>query len=97
MSLSVGVPKEIKPLEGRFEITAAAAAPRGFSRSQVAQMQPGSVVADISVDHCGCIETTRASTYDAAAYMEEGVVHFCVANRPGAVRRSATQALSAAI
>jgi len=74
-----------------------AAAPRVVSRTQVAQMQPGSVVADISVDQGGCIETSRPSTYDAPTYIEEGVVHFCVTNMPGAVPRSATQALSAAM
>lgn len=93
MSLCVGAPKEIKLPDGRFAI--AAAAPRAFSRAQVAQMQPGRVVADISIDQGGCIETTRASTYDAPTHMEEGVVQSCAANRPGAVRPSATHALSA--
>jgi alanine dehydrogenase len=74
-----------------------AAAPRVVSRKQVARMRPGSVIADISVDQGGCIETTRASTYDAPTYVEEGVQHFCVTNMPGAVPRSATQALSAAM
>ncbi len=74
-----------------------AAAPRVVSRAQVARMRPGSVIADISVDQGGCIETTHASTYDAPTYVEEGVQHFCVTNMPGAVPRSATQALSAAM
>ena len=74
-----------------------AAAPRVVSRTQVATMQPGSVVVDISVDQGGCIETTRPTTYDASTYVEEGVQHFCVTNMPGAVPRSATQALSAAM
>lgn len=74
-----------------------AAAPHVVSRAQVAQMQPGSVIADIAVDQGGCIETTRATTYDAPTYVEEGVQHFCVTNMPGAVPRSATQALSAAM
>jgi alanine dehydrogenase len=74
-----------------------AAAPRVVSRAQVAQMRPGSVIADIAVDQGGCIETTRATTYDAPTYFDEGVQHFCVTNMPGAVPRSATQALSAAM
>jgi alanine dehydrogenase len=74
-----------------------AAAPRLVSRAQVAQMQPGSVIADIAVDQGGCIETTRPTTYDAPTYFDEGVLHFCVTNMPGAVPRSATQALSAAM
>ncbi|MGB5467312.1 MAG: alanine dehydrogenase, partial [Sedimenticolaceae bacterium] len=74
-----------------------AAAPRLVSRAQVAQMQPGSVIVDIAVDQGGCIETTRPTTYDAPVYVAEGVQHFCVTNMPGAVPRSATQALSAAM
>ena len=74
-----------------------AAAPHVVSRAQVARMQSGSVIADISVDQGGCIETTRATTYDAPTYVDEGVQHFCVTNMPGAVPRSATQALSAAL
>lgn len=74
-----------------------AAAPRVVRRSQVASMQPGSVIVDISVDQGGCIETTRATTYDDPTYVEERVQHFCVTNMPGAVPRSATQALSAAM
>lgn len=74
-----------------------AAAPRVVSRAQVASMAPGSVVADIAVDQGGCIETTRPTTYDAPTYIDEGVVHFCVTNMPGAVPRSATQALTAAM
>ncbi len=74
-----------------------AAAPRVISRSQVARMQRGSVVVDISVDQGGCIETTRATTYDAPTYVDEGVQHFCVTNMPGAVPHSATHALSAAV
>ena len=74
-----------------------AAAPRLISRAQVAQMPRGSVIADISVDQGGCIETTRPTTYDAPTYVEEGVQHFCVTNMPGAVPRTATQALTAAM
>ena len=74
-----------------------AATPRLVSRAQVAQMQPGSVIADIAVDQGGCIETTRPTTYDAPTYVDEGVQHFCVTNMTGAVPRSATQALTAAM
>lgn len=74
-----------------------AAAPRVVTRAQVASMEAGSVVVDISVDQGGCIETTRATGYDRPTYVEAGVQHFCVTNMPGAVPRSATQALSAAM
>ena len=72
-------------------------APHLVSREMVASMAPGSVVADISVDQGGCIETTRPTTYEDPTYVEEGVVHFAVTNMPGAAPRSASQALSAAL
>lgn len=74
-----------------------ATAPRLISRAQVARMARGSVIVDIAVDQGGCIETTRATTYDVPTFVDEGVVHFCVTNMPGAVPRSASQALSAAM
>ena len=72
-------------------------APHVVSREMIRQMQPGGVVIDISVDQGGCIETTRPTTYENPTYREEGVVHFAVTNMPGAVPRSASQALSAAL
>ena len=74
-----------------------ARAPRLVTRAQVAAMMPGSVIADVSVDQGGCIETTRPTTWDDPTYVEEGVVHFAVTNMPGAVPRSASQALSASV
>lgn len=72
-------------------------APHLISREMVRQMEPGSVIVDISVDQGGCIETTRPTTWDNPTYIEEGVVHFTVTNMPGAVPRTASQALSAAL
>ena len=72
-------------------------APHIVSRDTVRQMQTGSVIVDISVDQGGCIETTRPTNYEHPTYVEEGVVHFAVTNMPGAVPRSASQALSAAL
>jgi len=74
-----------------------ARAPRLVTRAQVAAMMPGSVVADVSVDQGGCIETTRPTSWDDPTYVDEGVVHFAVTNMPGAVPRSASQALSASV
>jgi len=71
--------------------------PHVVSREMIARMQPGSVVVDISVDQGGCIETTRPTTYENPTYLEESVVHFAVTNMPGAVPRTATQALSATL
>ena len=72
-------------------------APHIVSRDMVASMEPGSVVIDISVDQGGCIETTRPTNYADPTYVEEGVLHFCVTNMPGAVPHSSTQALSVAL
>jgi alanine dehydrogenase len=74
-----------------------ARAPHVVSEEMVKAMQPGSVVVDISVDQGGCIETTRPTTYADPTYVEHGVVHFTVTNMPGAVPRTSSQALSAAI
>lgn len=72
-------------------------APRVVTREQVKTMLPGSVIVDISVDQGGCIETIHATDYSQPTYIEHGVVHFGVANMPGAVPRTASQALSAVI
>ena len=72
-------------------------APHIVTRDMVRQMQPGSVIVDISVDQGGCVETTQPTNYENPTYVDEGVVHFAVTNMPGAVPRSASQALSAAL
>jgi alanine dehydrogenase len=74
-----------------------ARAPHIVSREMISSMQAGGVVIDISVDQGGCVETTRPTTYENPTYMEEGVIHFAVTNMPGAVPRSASQVLSAAL
>jgi alanine dehydrogenase len=74
-----------------------ARAPHVVTASMVKAMQPGSVVVDISVDQGGCVETTKPTTYEAPTYVWEGVIHFTVTNMPGAVPRTSSQALSAAI
>jgi alanine dehydrogenase len=74
-----------------------AAAPKLISAQQVESMRPGSVIVDIAVDQGGCVETTRPTTYDNPTYQLGGVTHFCVTNIPGAVPRTASQALSAAV
>ena len=72
-------------------------APQLVTRAMVRSMQPGSVIVDISVDQGGCIETIRSTDYKNPTYVEEGVIHFGVTNMPGAVPRTASQALSGAI
>ena len=71
-----------------------AAAPKLITREMLKLMQPGSVFVDIAVDQGGCAETTRSTTHEDPTYIEEGVVHYCVANMPGAYSRTATQALN---
>ena len=71
-----------------------AAAPKLVSREMVRQMRPGSVLVDIAIDQGGCFATSRPTTHSAPTYVEEGVVHYCVTNMPGAVARSSTFALT---
>jgi alanine dehydrogenase len=74
-----------------------AKAPHLVSADTVREMRDGSVIIDISVDQGGCIETTRPTNYANPTFVWEGVVHFGVTNMPGAVPRTASQALSAAL
>jgi alanine dehydrogenase len=71
-----------------------ARAPKLISRDLVKRMQRGSAIVDVSVDQGGCSETTRPTTHENPIYMEEGVVHYCVTNMPGAVPRTSTMALT---
>lgn len=74
-----------------------ARAPHLVNADVVRGMQPGSVIIDISVDQGGCIETTHPTNYENPTFIWEGIVHFGVTNMPGAVPRSASQALSAVL
>ena len=67
-------------------------APILVTREMVRRMKPRSVIMDISIDQGGCIETSRPTTHDHPVYMEEGILHYCVPNMPGAVARTATHA-----
>jgi len=69
-------------------------APRLVSEDLVKKMRPGSVIVDISVDQGGCIATTHPTTHKNPVYIKHGVTHYCVANMPGAVPRTSTQALA---
>jgi alanine dehydrogenase len=71
-----------------------AKAPKLINRQMLRQMHPGSVLVDIAIDQGGCAETSRPTTHDNPVYTEEGIVHYCVANMPGAYARTATQALT---
>jgi alanine dehydrogenase len=71
-----------------------AKAPKLISRDMLRRMRPGSVLVDIAIDQGGCAETSRPTTHDHPVFTEEGVIHYCVANMPGAYARTATQALT---
>jgi alanine dehydrogenase len=73
-----------------------AAAPNLVTRAQVRSMGSGAVIVDVDIDQGGCIETARPTTHDDPVYVEEGVVHYGVANMPGSVPRTSTAALTAA-
>lgn len=71
-----------------------AAAPRLVSRDMLATMKPGAVLVDVAIDQGGCFETSHATTHADPTYIVDGIVHYCVANMPGAVARTSTYALN---
>jgi alanine dehydrogenase len=71
-----------------------AAAPKLVTRAMIAAMKPGSVVVDVAIDQGGCFETSHPTTHAAPTFVEGGVIHYCVANMPGAVARTSTHALN---
>ncbi len=71
-----------------------ASAPKLVSRAQLAGMRPGAVIVDVAIDQGGCFETSRATTHEQPTYVVDGIVHYCVANMPGAVPLTSSQALN---
>ncbi len=71
-----------------------AAAPKLVSREMLKCMKPGSVLVDVAIDQGGCFETSHATTHADPTYIVDGIVHYCVANMPGAVARTSTYALN---
>lgn len=71
-----------------------AAAPKLVTRSMLKSMRPGSVLVDVAIDQGGCFETSRPTTHQEPTYVVDNVVHYCVANMPGAVPRTSTFALN---
>jgi alanine dehydrogenase len=71
-----------------------AAAPKLVTRAMLKKMRPGSVLVDISIDQGGCFETSRPTTHAEPTYVVDDIVHYCVANMPGAVARTSTFALN---
>ncbi len=75
-------------------LIAGAKAPKLVTRDMISRMEKGSVVVDIAVDQGGCIETCKPTTHENPTFIIDGVVHYCVANMPGAVARTSTYALT---
>jgi alanine dehydrogenase len=71
-----------------------AAAPKLVTRAMLSTMKPGAVLVDVAIDQGGCFETSHATTHAEPTYVVDGVVHYCVANMPGAVARTSTYALN---
>ncbi|MDD2881815.1 MAG: alanine dehydrogenase [Rhodoferax sp.] len=71
-----------------------AAAPKLVTRSMISRMKQGAVVVDVAIDQGGCFETSHATTHAEPTFLVDGVVHYCVANMPGAVARTSTFALN---
>jgi alanine dehydrogenase len=71
-----------------------ARAPKLVTREMISKMEPGSVVVDIAVDQGGCIETCKPTTHENPTFLVDNVIHYCVANMPGAVARTSTYALT---
>ncbi len=70
-----------------------AAAPKLISRAQLAELKPGAALVDVAIDQGGCFETSKATTHQDPIYEVDGIMHYCVANMPGAVARTSTIAL----
>ena len=75
-------------------LVAGAAAPRLIERALLKRMKRGAVLVDVAIDQGGCFETSRPTTHDEPTYEVDGIVHYCVANMPGAVARTSTLALN---
>jgi alanine dehydrogenase len=69
-------------------------APKLVTREMISQMRPGAVIVDVAIDQGGCVETAKATTHSEPTFEVDGVIHYCVANMPGAVPRTSTFALT---
>ena len=75
-------------------LTAGAAAPKLVRKEHLSRMKPGSVLVDVAIDQGGCFETSRPTTHEHPTFVVDGVVHYCVANMPGAAPRTSSEALN---
>ena len=75
-------------------LVAGAKAPKLLTRDMLKEMKKGSVIVDVAIDQGGCFETSRPTTHDDPTYEVDGVIHYCVANMPGAVAKTSARALT---
>jgi alanine dehydrogenase len=75
-------------------LVAGAAAPKLVRRDDLKRMKPGAVLVDVAIDQGGCFETSHPTTHDAPTFMVDGIIHYCVANMPGAAPLTSTYALA---
>ena len=94
-------PAAIRDLLGRADVVvgavllpAGAKAPHLITRDMLKLMKKGAVLVDVAIDQGGCFETSRATTHSEPIYKVDGIVHYCVANMPGAVPKTSTMALT---
>jgi len=97
LSTEAAIEDEIKDADlvvGAVLLPGGAQAPHLIKRSQLKRMLPGSVLVDVAIDQGGCFETSKPTTHTEPTYVIDGVIHYCVANMPGAVARTSTMALT---
>jgi alanine dehydrogenase len=99
LSTSAAIEEQIMDADivvGGVLLPGGAQAPHLVKRAWLKDMQPGSVLVDVAIDQGGCFETSKPTTHSEPTYVVDGVIHYCVANMPGAVARTSTMALSGA-
>jgi alanine dehydrogenase len=97
LSTEAAIEDEIKDADlviGAVLLPGGAQAPHLIKRASLKTMQPGSVLVDVAIDQGGCFETSKPTTHTDPTYVVDGVIHYCVANMPGAVARTSTMALT---
>ena len=97
LSTEAAIEEEIEHADlvvGAVLLPGGAQAPHLIKRSMLKDMLPGSVIVDVAIDQGGCFETSKPTTHTEPTYVVDGVIHYCVANMPGAVARTSTMALT---
>ncbi len=99
LSNEAAIEEEIRDADlvvGAVLLPGGAQAPHLVKRAQLKTMRPGSVLVDVAIDQGGCFETSKPTTHTDPTYVVDGIIHYCVANMPGAVARTSTLALAGA-